>query len=132
MVEQGRSVVIGALGVLKAGGVVVAVEKGEGEGRGERILEEAGVGVVVTEEKVRGKWREEEKKRRRMVVLDGEEAKWKEEKEERWEGEEGEGDGRVEAGEVACVLYRSSAEGKVEGIGIVHGQLRGDMFGGVE
>ena len=120
-VGKGRSLVVGILGVLKAGGVVVGMESEEAEERKRRKVEEAGVRVVLTEEKLKGGmgWMEEEG--RELVEMDVEKGKraWREESEERereWEG--------VEEEELACLLYRSSPEGGEEGIGIVHGQLR--------
>ena len=52
-VGAGRGVVVWAMGVLKAGGVVVPMEVDEGRERVKWMVKDGGVKVVVTEEKLR-------------------------------------------------------------------------------
>ena len=119
-VEQAVSLVVGALGVLKAGGTLVPLERNEPVGRMRWMLEDAGVAVVVTEEGLRERFGETAAK---LVVVDGK-REWKEESGEDWGG-------RMEAADgVACILYRSSRKGRPEGILISHRGLSGVGFGG--
>ncbi|MBZ5521196.1 MAG: non-ribosomal peptide synthase/polyketide synthase [Acidobacteriia bacterium] len=98
-----------ALGVMKASGAFMPLEAEEAEGRRQRVMEEAGVAWVVTEERRK---QEFEALGLQVMTLNG----------------EGEDEGPVEsesAERLACVLYRSGSAGKPESIWINQQTLRG-------
>jgi non-ribosomal peptide synthetase component F/NRPS condensation-like uncharacterized protein/acyl carrier protein len=127
----GWETMVGVLGVLKAGGVVVPVEREEGMERVKRMAEDAGMRMMVAG----GEWKREQEGLAEFggvewVVVgggagregEGEEG-WRKESEEVVEGME-----EVEEEEEAMVLYRSGGSGRPEGIKVGHGWLVGERF----
>jgi amino acid adenylation domain-containing protein len=109
-VERGIEMVVSVLGVLKAGGAYVPIEGGYPSERVSYMLEDAGVRVVIADEK-NGK--KVEGGGRRVIRIE-------EEREEigRQRGEEiGR---RVEGGSVAYVIYTSGSTGKPKGVMVSH------------
>jgi len=110
---------VGALGVWKAGGVIMPLEAGEAESRRRLMLGEAEVKWAVAEES----WAQElEGVGVKVLKLDEEGGEEECEEDARIEANEGV---RGRSGEVACVLYRSSRMGRPESIWINHGTLCG-------
>jgi amino acid adenylation domain-containing protein len=117
-VKRGVEMVVGVLGILKAGGVYVPLDAGYPEERLKWMVEDAGIEVLVSEagsgERMGvGKGKVE-------VNLEGERERIGREKKENpgW---------RVEAENAAYVIYTSGSTGRPKGVVIEHGGLRNQM-----
>jgi amino acid adenylation domain-containing protein len=112
-VERSVEMVVGILGVLKAGGAYLPLEGNYPEERLEYMIEDAQVALMLV-----GK--DQEKKMPRVwvpvVVMDGEDREWERE-------EEGRVEGGVYGGNLAYVIYTSGSTGKPKGVGVEHRQL---------
>jgi non-ribosomal peptide synthetase component F len=112
-VERSMEMVIGLLGVLKAGAAYMPLDGNYPEERLEYMIEDARVSLMLV-----GK--EQEKRLPRVwvpvVVMDGEDREWEREEE-----------GRVQSGangqNLAYVIYTSGSTGKPKGVGVEHRQL---------
>ena len=113
LLERSVELVIGILGVYKAGGAYVALEPGYPRERLGYLLEDAQAGVIVTEgkleERLPGHWGQ-------VVRLDEERERIGEESVEDPEGE-GEGEN------LAYVIYTSGSTGRPKGVGVEQRQL---------
>jgi amino acid adenylation domain-containing protein len=113
--ERGLEMMVGLVGVMKAGGSYVAVE---GRNPGERvrsILEDAGARVVVTDERMAGRL---PKTVRAVYVGRG---KRRGERETRGKGERKGRRGGVISGNEAYVMYTSGSTGRARGVVIEQG-----------
>ncbi|HEY6348115.1 MAG TPA: amino acid adenylation domain-containing protein [Candidatus Angelobacter sp.] len=111
--ERSIEAIVGTLGVLKAGAAYVPLDPAYPLDRLRYMLEDAGVGVVLTQERLAGQWAET---KARIVCLDRD---WK---------EIGPLSGaRVESGawadNLAYVMYTSGSTGQPKGIGITQGNV---------
>ena len=124
--ERSVEMVIGLVGIMKAGGAYVAIEGDVPEQRLGMMLEEGQIGMVVVtreeyREKGQGYWMQ-------VVSLEGE---WEEiEKESGEDLEKGEGRGEeggaaaeVRAENLAYVIYTSGSSGRPKAVGIEHRQV---------
>jgi amino acid adenylation domain-containing protein/non-ribosomal peptide synthase protein (TIGR01720 family) len=107
--EKGLDWVIAALGVLKAGAVMVPLDPAELDSRLTHILQDASVRTIITEEKSKSRFQQMNV---RTVAL-----------EELGDASSEEPQARPEAGALACILYRTSATGMPQGILLDHGSL---------
>ncbi|WNG57632.1 AMP-binding protein [Archangium gephyra] len=109
-VERSVEMVVGMLGILKAGGVYVPLEASYPAERLEWMKREAGVAVVVAQEKVA---EELPVGVEPVVSVDGE-----------WEAISAQPESRVEAGvgggNLAYVMYTSGSTGRPKGVGVPH------------
>ena len=115
-VERSVEMVVGILGVLKAGGAYVPLDP---EYPGERLsymVADAGVRLVLTQEKVKEKlpsgWAQ-------VICLDDEDEPWAEEGGEEEVLEEAAG---VSGQNLAYIIYTSGSTGKPKGVSITHEQ----------
>ena len=120
--ERSLEMVVGMVGVLKAGGAYVPMDLSNPGERVRGMLEEAEVGVVVTQEKVKGElpasWAQ-------IVSVDGEGGEWEE---ERWEEmEEGVGGGKL-----AYIMYTSGTSGIPKGVELTFNNLQSDVDASIE
>jgi amino acid adenylation domain-containing protein len=112
-VERSVEMVVGILGVLKAGGAYMPLDGSYPEERLEYMIEDAQVSLMLV-----GK--EQEKRMPQVwvpvVMMDGEDREWEREEE-----------GKVESGvygeNLAYVIYTSGSTGKPKGVGVEHRQL---------
>ena len=113
-VERSAEMVVGVMGILKAGAAYMPLDGNYPEERLEYMIEDAQVSLMLV-----GK--EQEKRMPRVwvpvVVMDGEEREWEREEEERVES-------GVCGGNLAYVIYTSGSTGKPKGVGVSHGGLR--------
>jgi amino acid adenylation domain-containing protein len=112
-VERSAEMVVGVMGILKAGAAYMPLDGNYPEERLEYMIEDAQVSLMLV-----GK--EQEKRMPRVwvpvVVMDGEEREWEREEEERVES-------GVCGGNLAYVIYTSGSTGKPKGVGVEHRQL---------
>jgi amino acid adenylation domain-containing protein len=112
-VERSAEMVLGVLGVLKAGGAYMPLDGSYPEERLEYMIEDAQVSLMLVGKK-------QEKSMPRVwvpvVVMGGEDREWEKEEE-----------GKVESGaygeNLAYVIYTSGSTGKPKGVGVEHRQL---------
>jgi amino acid adenylation domain-containing protein len=112
-VERSLEMVIGILGILKAGGACMPLDGSYPEERLEYMIEDAQVSLMLVGKK-------QEKKMPRVwvpvVVMDGEDREW-----------ESEAEGRLRSGvsgkNLAYVIFTSGSTGKPKGVGVEHRQL---------
>ena len=115
MVERGIEMVIGMLGILKAGGGYVPMDPEYPEERLRYQMEETGAKVVMTQGRMMGEGKIGEKvmRGRRIVKID-----------EEWEEIERESGERPERGigedNLAYVIYTSGSTGRPKGVAINH------------
>jgi amino acid adenylation domain-containing protein len=120
-VERSLEMVIGVVGIMKAGGAYLGMEVGTPEERLRYMVEDSGVGVVVTQ-RGQGEKFGEEGRVRCVYVEDGE---WEEiEQIEASEeiGSEARGKG-VEGGSLAYVIYTSGSTGKPKAVAALQRSL---------
>ncbi len=112
-VERSVEMVVGVLGVLKAGGAYMPLDGIYPEERLEYMIEDAQVALMLV-----GK--EQEKRMPRVwvpvVVMDGEDQEWERE-------EEGKVESGVSGENLAYLIYTSGSTGKPKGVGVEHRQL---------
>ena len=112
-VERSAEMVVGVMGILKAGAAYMPLDGNYPEERLEYMIEDAQVSLMLV-----GK--EQEKRMPRVwvpvVVMDGEEREWEREEEERVES-------GAYGGNLAYVIYTSGSTGKPKGVGVEHRQL---------
>ena len=118
MVERGIEMVIGMLGILKAGGGYVPMDPEYPEERLRYQMEETGAKVVMTQGRMMGEGKIGEKvmRGRRIVKID-----------EEWEEIERESGERPERGigedNLAYVIYTSGSTGRPKGVEMPHRQV---------
>ena len=111
--ERSVEMVVGLMGILKAGGGYVPMEGSYPAERLKYMVEDAGVGIVVTDGEHA---REVERWGVRVVDVEGEEEKIRQEREEEVGVE-------VRGENVAYVIYTSGSTGKPKGVMSIHSGL---------
>ena len=110
MMERGLEMVVGMLGILKAGGVYVPLDPEYPQQRVEYMVADAGAGVVITDRK----------SRELIGALEAEIVEIEEKREEIGR-ERGENLGREAGGRnLAYIIYTSGSTGKPKGVAIEH------------
>jgi amino acid adenylation domain-containing protein len=112
-VDRGVEMVVGVLGALKAGAAYVPIDPSYPAERVAYMLEDSGVGVVLTQSQLVGELPLGEA---RAVCLDGD---W----EEIGREEESKPEVEVSSGDVAYVIYTSGSTGRPKGTVLSHGGL---------
>ncbi len=110
LLERSVELVVGLLGVLKAGGAYVPLDGSYPEERLRFMVADAGVTVLLTEEKLRGRV---SGPGLQEVYLDGAEA-------ERASESEANPESGVRAENLAYVIYTSGSTGRPKGVAIAH------------
>ncbi len=107
-VERSAEMVVGLLGILKAGGAYVPLDPSYPKERLALMLADSGLGVLLTQESLRGAFPEHEAK---VLCLDGDGASWL--------AESGESLGRQAGGaNLAYVIYTSGSTGLPKGVAV--------------
>jgi amino acid adenylation domain-containing protein len=111
--ERSVEMVVGALGALKAGGVYLPLDAESPLERLGYMLEDAGVGAVLTQRALEG----------RLPVFWGQTVLLDEEWERIEEESDSEPEREVDAENLAYVIYTSGSTGRPKGVGISHRNL---------
>ena len=117
-VERSLEMIVGLLGVLKAGGAYVPLDPGYPKERLAFMLEDAKVGVLLTQQ---GVLEELPQHQARVIYLDGEWGEISKESEENPARE-------VTGENLAYVIYTSGSTGKPKGVAVEHRQVLNYVF----
>jgi len=117
--ERGIDQVVAALAVMKAGGIFVPLDTEEAQPRLRQMLADARIGVIITEDKFKEHF-SASSLNLPLLLVDNAAAETQPQN-NTFAG--------PEPGSVACILYRSGAVGKPQGVVVTQGALSGANFG---
>ena len=111
LMERSLEMMVGMVGILKSGGAYVPLDPNYPQERLKYMVEDAGLKVILTQEKLKGLLPEG---KARVVQIDGEWSEISKESNENPEKKSG-------SGNLAYVIYTSGSTGRPKGVAIEHG-----------